>query len=121
MLRSDAEYFMNNWDKNVSKIFKWRRPFVPDEYLAFFIDEKGTYSVNESVSTSTMQSLGKDEMVRLLINEELFFMKNHDFYCNLVDMKTGGCTCGAWALPGYENLHHNQCNARFKNASEVKK
>jgi hypothetical protein len=121
MLRSDVEYFMNNWDKNVSKIFRWRRAFLPDEYLAFFIDEKNMYKVNDSVSTSTMDSLNRDDMIKMLINEELYFMRNHDFYCNLTDMKTGGCTCGAWAVRGQENLHDDKCSARFKNATEVKK
>jgi hypothetical protein len=121
MLKSDVEYFMNNWGSGVAKIFRWRRPFVPDEYVSIFINESGLFKTDAAVSTATTGLLKRDEIMHMIMNEELVFQKNYDHFTNLTLLKTGGCECGAWAIPGHENLHTLACPQKHHNYSAVKK
>lgn len=113
MLRSDAENFLKLWDSG-PKVFKYRRALVPIEYVVFRKVNEGdyTYYYEFEPTKSTypdLKNLEEDVFLKMLANEELVFAKDWGWNTNTRDMKTGGCTCGAWAVRESERLHDRKC------------
>lgn len=99
------EWFLKDWVSGTKKVFKWCREFLPPEYIVinkFLHDE---FVVVEG--TFDHKDITFDLMVSLLKNQTLSYKMDHSPYMDLVRLKTGGCTCGSWAIASdYPHMYY---------------
>lgn len=114
MLRSDAEDFLKRWSFVDKKVFLYKYPLAPDEYVVFSRDRNNdVYMAHHGDSTYKMKDLDFNEFARLLIIGELRYLQDHNWGTNAKNMKTGGCNCGSWILRDNEYMHDVKC-PRYK-------
>lgn len=114
MLRSDAENFLEMWSEGESKIFRYLRPLVPNEYVVYRKSNLGSfvYEYEPEPTKSTYTNLKKmdhDKFLKAVANEELIYVRPWTWQSNTREMKTGGCTCGSWAVRESERIHDRKC------------
>ena len=112
-------YILNNWQNNESKVFRYKRPFVPDEYICIKkVLEQEPYPSTAYVpcfkpdidnSTYNIKAMSEAEMKKMVSTSSLIYLKDHTVYTNVKEMKTGLCTCGAWALLENTYKHSEYC------------
>lgn len=114
MLKSDAEHFLEMWSEGEGKIFRYHRPLVPTEYVVFnkvniggFVFE---YEPDAEKSTYIyLIKMDQETFVKKLAIEEFVYVRPWNWQVSTRDMKTGGCTCGAWAVRESERIHDREC------------
>lgn len=113
MRRSDADDLMRLWSNQDKKIFRYPRPFVPDEYVVYQRD-LDRYLCDKKNSTYKLADTNRDGVVRLLINEEIIFIRDFTTWGPTpLAMKTGNCDCGVWVIKDSDYMHDRKC-PRYK-------
>lgn len=109
MLRSEAEDLMRHWSDKDGKIFKYFRPFMPDEYVVF-IRDGDRYKCDKKTTTYVMRDVERNDFIKLLTSRELIFVKDYTIWGpSPLKMKTNGCDCGIWILKDNEYMHDAKC------------
>lgn len=108
MQRSDAELELAAFTNGFKRIYKYRREFVPIEYVTVFKSLEDSYEIMGSESTINIEYFNKDIFLQMLINEELVYHNSDKWYYKVVDLKTNKCECGAWATQN-PNAHTFWC------------
>lgn len=107
MTQGEVDTFLEDWRELVMKVFKYRREFMPTEYVTFK-RQGDLFCPVEDDCTRKMEILDKGRFSTLLKNGEFVFYGDWHITTNVVEMKTGGCTCAGWAL-GDGTLHYHGC------------
>lgn len=108
MLRSDVEDMLSRWYDGSSRMYKYIR-LGPVEYVCFFRLSSEEFKCEKDKSSMDLGILAKEDFIKKLINEELQFVENFRYGRDGTYIKTGGCTCGAWAIPWMANHHYPGC------------
>lgn len=110
MFDSQATYIIKNWGLYDSKLFKYVRELVPNEYVIFsrstgiISTETGDYKsgtifvTNKEKSTFILPDLSESAIIKMMTKEELIYIKEYHNYEDITVMKTDGCDCGAWIM-----------------------
>lgn len=114
MLKSDAEQFLENWSEHESKIFRYVRPLFPTEYVVFRKVGVGNFVFEyepepEKSTYICLKKMDAEKFIKMLALEELVYVRPWNWQLNTREMKTGGCTCGAWVLRESERIHDRKC------------
>ena len=113
MRRSDAEQFLQFWDSSTCKVFRYLRPLVPNEYVVFrklSLDSLNAYEPAPEKSTYIcLKTMDEETFIKALLREEFIYVKDWTWQTDTRQMKTGGCTCGAWAVRESERIHDAKC------------
>jgi hypothetical protein len=124
MFEYKKDYILDSWRDTESKVFRYKQAFLPDEYLS--INKKltqepypshnyiPTFKSDPSHSTYELPQLTETEIRKMILSGELIYIKDHTMYTNVIEMKTGLCTCGAWVLEESEYKHSDYCRS-YKN------
>ena len=109
MVRTDVEDFLSKWYGTDGKIFKYVR-FGPLEYVCIVRGMWGEeYKCDLDKSTTDVGTFNKEDFIKKLTNEELIYVEDSQHLRDGHYHKTGGCTCGAWAIPWMEGHHYPMC------------
>lgn len=106
MMQSEAEAFFNEWKIHDAKVFKYRTWIDRYEYVTLTKSIEGVLEPDIARSTFECKKIKKDEFVGLMTSEELKFIREWTWHVDVKEMKTGGCTCGAWILKDNTYLHY---------------
>lgn len=111
MRKSECEEFFDYWAEGSSKVFSYREEFLPTDYLC--IRKEKEYIIIEQNTSRNLKELDKDKIIELMAKEELKFEVGYSSYMVMMDLKTGGCTCGSFILG--KDTHHDSMCALVKN------
>lgn len=116
MQRSVAEEHLRLWHDGNEKIYRYRREFVPPEFVVYrktggsFAYPDIVYKINNEKSTYKLGDLPQDDFIKLLCNEELVYEKDYmGWNSDVLKLKTGGCDCGVWIIRDSEGMHNDKC------------
>jgi hypothetical protein len=109
MTRSDATAFLNTWEDMGRKVFAYHQALLPTEYLVI-IKTDGKYETING-STARLPIMDHTDMLIKLSTGALTF--KHASYSgdDQLHMKTGSCTCGAWATRD-PDCHAHYCDKK---------
>ena len=108
MTRTDAEAFFNNMSVGTTRLFKYRQEFILPHYVNIRKDSDNSVILVIKDSTTNINDLDKDMFVRMLMREELVESTGHGWNTDVNHLRTGGCSCGAWATTE-PNCHSYWC------------
>jgi len=114
-MQSLAEDQLRLWYEGSEKIYKYRREFVPPEYVVYKKEAGAseqpdpTYRFIKEKSTYQLDDLSQESFIKKLCSEELVYERDVGWNADPKKLKTGGCDCGAWILKDNEALHDNRC------------
>lgn len=101
-----------------ARIYKYFRGLLPAEYVTFKKteidmsdpdDPRCTFECDMTRSTYDLGVIGYQRFLMMVSNEEIIYQKDHSYYSDVHQLKTGGCDCGAWVLPDNTYLHNLKC------------
>ena len=109
---------LNNWGSYEVKIFKYIRSPFPNEFVVLskatdvVKDETGNYKsatvfVSNKKSTFLLPNLLESAILLMLSSGELVYERDFNEYVDIVRLKTGGCTCGAWISGIEESIYQH--------------
>jgi hypothetical protein len=97
------------WHESDIKVFKYKREFLPDEFLVVKKDTEGNLVLDKTNSTIQYKGFNKAHWEYMMLSGEIVFKENFYWHTNVLNYKTGGCTCGAWALNNSSQTHQKGC------------
>jgi hypothetical protein len=108
MSPSELEDFYSSWRIQDPKVFKLRVWVDQYEYITMTKDSENLVRTDPERSTTTLKLLDKNDFLRMLGSDEISYVKDWTWHTDTKEMKTGGCTCGAWVLKDNEYLHRKE-------------
>lgn len=116
MLRSEAESHIRDWSVNETKVYYYRGAYPWIKEIVVLIRNAPTlhgddheFECLHDASTTRMESINMDELLRLLSTQILIFKEEHRPWFDYRAEKTGGCDFGCWAVPSFAGCHVFQC------------
>lgn len=111
MRRSEAETYYDNWSNCVTRVLSYHQEFIPTDYLA--VKKDNDELIIEQNTSRTLKELTKEILLDFMCKEILKPEPNYSSYMSMIDLKTGGCSCGAWIL-GSDTHHEHNCKLNTK-------
>lgn len=106
MLKSEIELLVDSWWIGYSKVFKVTYSFADSDTLVILKKDENLFIVDlESSTTTLFKEFTKDEIIVNIGNNKLIYMPDLNPNSNYRYLRTGGCTCGAYATRNPE--HHS--------------
>lgn len=112
MMKSEAESYLDNWYAGTNKIFEYKQEFLPIEYIMIEKIDMNEFKTNKKDSTYNLEIKDRDYMVKLMTSGQLIYNQEYTWRTPL-ELKTGGCDCGAWAI-GDGKHHAHWCKKEKK-------
>lgn len=114
MLKSEVEHLLKLWSAHELKIYKWQKIIGMWEYITFrksvYIDTNKMYfDQDREKSTCAFPSTKEEDMIKMISNGELIYVKDWTWSADILKLKTGGCTCGAWVMKDNTYFHDLKC------------
>lgn len=108
MRPSDADDHIKNWWHGASKMYKYIR-LGPIEYICIKKDGE-SFLCDAEKSSMDIGKLTADQFKAMLVSGELEYMESFAYSRDGRYYKTGGCTCGAWAVK--DSGHSSWCDKK---------
>lgn len=113
MTNEEIVDLFTKWEYGRKKIFLYKREGALTEYLLLTYNEDQSITTDYEKSTYYYNLYNRDHMTSLLRNGSLKYVKEYYFDKSLVELKTGGCECGAWVInsskapPNLDEIKHS--------------
>ena len=106
----EIELEIRVWREGTSKVFRYARPLLPTEYITISRSSDTEFRCIPADSTYNLGTISVDSLKRLMSSGELTFFSS-SWFVDVKKLKTGGCTCGAWATTD-KNDHSPICDIK---------
>lgn len=109
MVPSEIKQLLDEWPLGDAKVFKLRYDFAQPDILVILKEKEDLYIVDCFKSTVKHNSFTKDELLKNLNSGKIVHLPGNSTIVNYGNIKTGGCTCGAWSTTE-PNCHSYWCS-----------
>lgn len=110
MLISEIEQLVNQWFIGDSKVFLVKYTFAAPDTLVILKRQEDIFKVDlEKSTTKLFNEFTKDDLIMGIRNGTLIYRPDLNAWVNFRELRTNGCTCGAWATRN-PDCHSPSCN-----------